>query len=327
MINSGYLRFRYKRIQRRLITWAALPFWWLGQCLPIAWTHPTAGGFAWLVGRLFRKGRHQARDHLAAAFPERSCDEIETIVDQMYRGLGWSVAEMLAVYRRGGLWSRGLVENDSPEAIEILREVIDRGRGVIIASPHFGNFELLAVYLCTYFHHGSTIVRRYSNEGLNAMVQARRTKLGLRIFYQDDPPREMLRWLKQGYPLGAVPDQDLDKNAGIFIDFFGRPAYTTTGPATIARLGGAPIVCSYLIRQPSGRYRVELDPPIEPPETGDRARDVEIMTRAWSDAFERRIRQHPEQWVWTHRRWRTTPERLQARRARRARRAATKSSS
>ncbi|MEQ8763965.1 MAG: lysophospholipid acyltransferase family protein [Planctomycetota bacterium] len=327
MIDRGYLRYLYKRVVRRVTTWLVMPIWWLGQKLPISLTRPLAGACATVVGAIARADRRRAHEHLQMALPELGKEERDRIVREMFKGLAWSVAENLWVYGHGCLKSRRFVENDSFEAVDTLRRVIERGRGVIIASPHFGNFELLAIYLCSHFENGSTIAKRFSNEGLNDLVAAKRRSVGLKTFYQDSSVRHMLVQLKKGGPLGVVPDQDIDSRVGIFIDFFGRPAYTPTGPASLSQATGAAIVPSYLIRQPNGRYRVEFDAPIEPPETGDRARDVEIMTRAWSDAFERRIRQHPEQWVWTHRRWRTTPERLQERRLRRARRAAFESSS
>ena len=114
-----------------------------------------------------------------------------------------------------------------------------------------------------------------------------------------------------------LPDQDVDKVGGIFVPFFGREAYTPTGPASLARAARVPIIPFFMIWM-GRKYRVRIGRPIVVPHTERKKEDLLEGTLLWSKVFEEVIRAHPDQWVWIHRRWRTTPERLEERRKRRA---------
>ena len=190
------------------------------------------------------------------------------------------------------------------------------GKGVIVLTGHFGNWELVARYGAEVQGLSLAVIgKRIRNSGLDKLVTEFRKQSGLEVIDRDDSPRRMLRHLSRGGFLGIVPDQDVDVLAGQFLPFFGRPAYTSTGPAALSIASGAPIVPVFLIREGRG-FRLECRPPIVPDPEAPRREEVARITRAWSDEMEAMIRRHPDHWTWFHRRWASTPESVERKRQR-----------
>jgi KDO2-lipid IV(A) lauroyltransferase len=133
--------------------------------------------------------------------------------------------------------------------------------------------------------------------------------VGLTTIYRDESPRELLRRLHRNEVIGILPDQDIDSLNGIFVEFFGRPAYTPVAPAKLALACRAPILPNFLVRLPGGRYRILVEDPIRPEEYAGRPDAVEAVTTAWMKACEKVIRRYPDQWSWMHDRWKTRPGR------------------
>jgi KDO2-lipid IV(A) lauroyltransferase len=170
-----------------------------------------------------------------------------------------------------------------------------------------GAWEVLAAYLATRlgkpFH---AIGRRLYFDRYNDLLVRIRRSAGVETVYQDAGARPLLEVLRENGAIGILADQDVARLDGVFVDFFGRPAYTPTGPAALARASRAGLV-PFLITWKGRRHRVHVLPEVEMIRTRDRRRDLVTNTQAWSCAIEDFIRRHPEQWVWFHRRWRTRP--------------------
>jgi KDO2-lipid IV(A) lauroyltransferase len=188
-------------------------------------------------------------------------------------------------------------------------------RGFVGLTGHIGNWELLGSWIARHGSRGlgAAVARRHPNARLNAHIESLRRRLGLETFYRDEPPTRPIRFLREGRYVAVVPDQDVKSLAGMFVDFLGRRAYTPLGPARLALAADVPIVCGFLLRNADGSLRIEVAEPIRPDRRAPRAEEVERLTRAWSAAVESAVRAAPEQWVWFHERWRTTPELLAAR--------------
>jgi KDO2-lipid IV(A) lauroyltransferase len=103
-----------------------------------------------------------------------------------------------------------------------------------------------------------------------------------------------------------LPDQNT--LSGIFVDFFGRPVATATGPAIFSLRSGAPIICGFAKRLGKGRFKVTIYPPLEVPLTGDEDADVHAITQSLTKAIEDEVRKDPAQWLWLHDRWKRTAE-------------------
>ncbi|MBI3320374.1 MAG: LPS export ABC transporter periplasmic protein LptC, partial [Candidatus Omnitrophica bacterium] len=118
--------------------------------------------------------------------------------------------------------------------------------------------------------------------------------------------KEIARLLRDNRIIGIMPDQDIDSLEGTFVDFFGRPTYTPIGPAALALMTGAPILPCFIVRT-GRRFRIVIEETIPMTRTDDRTQDLLQITQAWSRVVESYLRCYPDQWVWMHRRWKTTP--------------------
>jgi KDO2-lipid IV(A) lauroyltransferase len=116
------------------------------------------------------------------------------------------------------------------------------------------------------------------------------------------------RALAAGRVLGYVIDQNQPRRRAIFPTFFGVPAATSATPALLARRTGAAVVFVVAVPLAGGRHRVVIEGPLDPPDTGDHARDALAFMQDLNDRLERWVRAHPECWYWLHRRWKTRPD-------------------
>ncbi len=191
------------------------------------------------------------------------------------------------------------------EGLENLEEALARGRGVVLLSGHTGSWELMGAAIVRHGLPLSVIARRTSQESISRFVLRVRERLGVQTVLRGSSAaaRTVLRTLRAGDALASLIDQDV-RVKGVVVDFFGRPALTPTGPISLALRAGSPLVYFITWRLPDGTHRVRFDPPIEMERGGDTAATVERNTAAFTLWLEERIREHPDQWMWIHRRWR-----------------------
>ncbi|MEZ5967378.1 MAG: hypothetical protein R3F56_26305 [Planctomycetota bacterium] len=297
-------RWAYANLARASV-WALmrLPFTWVrGLCRVL------------VVGVASRLHGRVAEQHLMMAFGgAMSPDDRRRTLRAMFRGMADLPAEVLAAVHRGPdfIRSRFLPSEDLDKWHRLQAEA-----GALVAiTGHIGNWEMLVQYLVLESRRpvGGVVAKRIPNPRLNRLVESMRGKFGVRTLYRDTDGKQMARLLARGHSIGLVPDQDSARLPGTFVPVFGRPAYTPTGPARLALTTGKPIVCVYALRQ-GDRFRLLVDDPIHPDRSAPREAEIVRLTQAWSDRMEEVIRAHPEQWMWLHNRWRSTPETLAARR-------------
>jgi KDO2-lipid IV(A) lauroyltransferase len=238
------------------------------------------------------------------------------VARESFEALAAALFEWFVLTRRGPAAAARCVRQ--VEGWDHVRAALAAGRGLIIVTPHFGLFELMPVAFLQWGVSGKVVGRKPDDEGFESLLTAVRLQMGVETLYQKQA-REMLRTLTRNECLGILPDQDIDKLPGIFVPFFGREAYTATGPASLAVTTGAPILPAFLHRVGPGNHRLQVRPPVPDP-GGDREERIRALTLGWCREFEQAIAADPRQWAWVHRRWQTTPESLARRRARRARR-------
>jgi len=190
---------------------------------------------------------------------------------------------------------------------EYLDEVLARGRGALVMGFHFGNWELLGIGLRAFGYPGALVARRIYFDRYDKIISDMRSRFGARAIYRDESPRKMLLELKKGNVLGIVPDQDVDSIEGTFVDFFGEPAFTPTAPVKMAAAAGTDIVPVFIIRGADDTHKMVIEKPIRVPERLKEEREVRNYTQEWTAILEKHVREHPEQWVWIHKRWKTKP--------------------
>jgi len=181
-----------------------------------------------------------------------------------------------------------------------------QGRGAIILTGHFGNWELLAASLVAQVAPLSPIARRVRSKRLDLLVRACRQKAGYLSIDRDSATRDALRCLRRNELLGLLADVDTNVD-GVFVDFFGRPAHTPYSPVAIALKTGATILPTFIVRQPDDSHCVIVEPPLVLKKTGNREQDFLVNTQNFTEIIESYVRRYPEQWIWMHERWKTQP--------------------
>jgi KDO2-lipid IV(A) lauroyltransferase len=185
----------------------------------------------------------------------------------------------------------------------------EEGRGVMFATAHCGNWEILSARLPVAGVPLISAVRELEDPRLDHLVTSTRTRFGTEIVPRGPAAgRQLARALGRNKVVGLLIDQDIRDVPGVFVPFFGRQAWTPSGAAMLAIRRGCPVVPGFIHRQPDGRHVAEIHPPLPMPSGGSLEDQVEELTAAATSLIEGQIRNHPEQWVWMHRRWRRRPE-------------------
>ena len=192
------------------------------------------------------------------------------------------------------------------QGTEHIGQALAHGRGIFFLTGHFGNWELLAAI------HGqagfglSVVVRPLDNPYLDALIARARERSGLRAISKRDAVQGVREALARGECIGILLDQDAGQH-GVFVPFLGHPASTSRALAVLAIKTRAPVVPAFIHRLPDGSHELVLDPEIPLAITGDLEHDIEVNTARYTQAIERHVRAHPEQWFWVHRRWKSRP--------------------
>lgn len=268
--------------------------------LPLRLAQRLGSAVGRIAYRILRGRRRVALENLAYAFPELPANERERIARGSFRNYGIALMELLWFPRLNDAAIRRLVR---PKNIELLREALGRGRGMVLLSGHFGNWELIALAMAYLSGLPFTIiVQTQSNHLVDGVINRHRCLFGNRVIPMGISVREIIRTLQEGGIVAIAPDQS-GPMEGVFVDFFGRSVATHQGPAAFALRVGAPMVIGFMIRTTDGTYDVVLE---EVPLTdlpGGREEQVLEVTRRHTAALERYIRRYPDHWLWMHRRW------------------------
>ncbi|UCD55078.1 MAG: lysophospholipid acyltransferase family protein [Candidatus Omnitrophota bacterium] len=253
---------------------------------------------------VMKKERRRTLENLRNTFPEKTDAEIEAIAKGVFSNLCKNGVEWINIYKLNkkniDLWVKG---GDFGK----IDRVFAKGKGGIMLASHFGNWELIHVCFLLKGYPGTVIARRIYFNKYDEFLNNVRAAKGVDIMYRDESPKKLLRLLKQNKLIGILADQDVDSVDGIFVDFFGRPAYTPKAPVAFSLASGAPLIPCFMVRD-GNRHRLVIDEPLYMVEKSTREETIQFNTQRWSRLVESYIRKSPEQWVWMHRRWKTKPD-------------------
>jgi KDO2-lipid IV(A) lauroyltransferase len=186
--------------------------------------------------------------------------------------------------------------------LDNLDKALARGKGVIALTGHVGNWELLGAYLSLMGYPISVLATKMKDSKLDDLVVGLRRGVGLSVLERSGGAKGAMRCLKRGEILGVLIDQDTSVDS-VVVDFLGQPAKTAVGPVKLASRTGAAIVPLAMLATDSGEYRIEVREPVEL--SGDQG-SLEADVERCSKAIEAFVRAEPSQWVWMHRRWKST---------------------
>jgi KDO2-lipid IV(A) lauroyltransferase len=264
-----------------------------------------AGGF---IGYLLDR-RHVkiGMRNLAIAFPERGEAERRRILRASYLNLGRGAAEYI---RLCGFFYRSLKRRVGYRRFDYWQELQRRypGRGLLILSAHFGNFELLSAAHAMYGNQISLVHHTQRFAAGDALMTFVRERAGVTVIRKHAAARAVLRSLKRGGSVGIPYDQNAKRSEAVFVPFFNEIAATSSGLARLVAISGALVVPVFIVRQPDRRtHRIEIQDEIPVQRSDDTAADIEENTCRFVKALEDMVRRYPEQFLWTHRRYRTRP--------------------
>ena len=279
---------------------------WLFARIPRRWLDAfgaALGGLVWLLGIR----RRVVLENLRLAFPDKTEEERRAIARKTYRNLGQMIPDFLRV----PFLPREEIERMFVyEGWEVLEEARARGNGVIAATGHFGNFDLLAAAHTLKGIPITMITRQMGKSGANDLWRAIRRRSGVEdlVVTKGSTLAAAVKSVHSGRVLGYVIDQNQPLRHAIFPTFFGVPAATSPTPAVLAQRTGAAVLFILALPLGGGRHRVLIEGPLEVPDTGDRRRDVLAFMQDLNDRLEKYVRLYPDRWYWLHRRWKTRPD-------------------
>ena len=252
------------------------------------------------------KLRKTAEFNLKLAFPERTGAQRQATLQGMVRSLGWMAVEFarMPLYNRENI-EQSIVLDGNENFLEGQR----RGKGMLFLTAHLGAWELSSFAHALYGYPLHYMARPLDNALLDALVNRYRGLSGNQPIFKNESARTMLKVLKDAGTVGILADQNTMPGEGVFVDFFGVPACTSTGIARVALHTDAAVVPGYAVWDEGlQKYRLRFEPPLELIRTGDAERDILENTRRFAKVTEEIIRKYPEQWVWVHARWKTRPK-------------------
>jgi KDO2-lipid IV(A) lauroyltransferase len=249
--------------------------------------------------------RRAAVFNLTLAFPDWTDEQRKETIRRMIQQIGWMAAE----FARFPMYVRGHIERvvviDGAENFELARQ---RGNGVLFLTGHMSAWELAPFAHALYGHPLHFLVRPIKNRRVDELINRYRCLSGNRPIEKNKSARMILKVLGDGGTVGILSDHNTTAEEGVFVDFFGIPASTTSGLARIALRTDAAVVPGFLSWDYGRKiYRLRFEPGIELVRTGDEEADVRENTARFTRVIENYIRQHPDQWLWVHKRWKTRP--------------------
>ncbi len=241
------------------------------------------------------KRKNLALKNLSIAFPNHPAEWIEKTLKNCYKFLTFNFIQFLTFPKS--------TKNVIIEVIgqDLLDEALNKGRGVILISAHFGTWEILGHWLGVNNYPLRGVAQRQTNRGANKFFEEKRQLSGIKHVYRKVGFDRLYNILDENKILGLVSDQDA-KSKGIFVNFFNRQASTHTGAAKFHLNTGAPMIFGLCIQTDFQKYKIELI------SVSGSEKNVENITQEFTSILENIIRKHPEQNFWFHNRWKTIPQ-------------------
>ena len=233
--------------------------------------------------------------NIATAFPEKSDSEQNMILKKTYSFFAKSFMQFLSLpksYRYA---------NIDVEGQELLDGALEKGHGIILATGHFGKWEIMSAWFGYSGYPCVAVAQRQKNRGADIFFREFREITGMKMIYRKSSLKNMYRILKENKILILASDQDA-KQRGVFVNFFNKPASTPKGVARFHLETGSDIFFISCYVEQNGKHKLQIQPVVPEGES-----TVKSITQAFTTLLEKKVREFPEQYFWFHRRWKTMP--------------------
>jgi KDO2-lipid IV(A) lauroyltransferase len=279
-------------------SWVAVGVFWLIGQLPWNWLLTLGRGLGHLSWHLARRRRHIAETNIRLCFPELSADKQQALAKASIISTGESLLEMAGLYFNQRI--------DLGKRLDIVgREYLDaalaRGQGVILLGMHFNDINA-GIRLLGQVMYFNGVYRPNDNPVMDWVICHGRGKYMHNIPREDI--RQTVRCLKKGEVVWYAPDQDYGRAHAVYVPFFGQTAATITTTSRLAKMGNAVVIPCANYRLKGGRYQIVLGEPLADFPSGDDVADTTLINKT----IEAAVREHPEQYLWVHRRFKHQPD-------------------
>lgn len=274
--------------------------------LPYSLALKAGAGLGTVFFKILRKRREITEHNLSRFFSTKDSAEIRAMALFVYQHLGRTLAEFIFSLQ----WDREqLLSFVEVEGKQYIKEALRKGKGVILLSAHFGNWELVGQVLSALGFKLNVVARPLDNPLLDRLVNTIRSMFGTKIIANVNSVREIIKALRRNECVGILIDQNLYENA-VFVDFLGKTAATTPIVPLLAQKTQAAIIPVHSVRLPDDRHRIVLEKELVLQEAKERDKFVRVNTRRCNEVVERWIKEVPDQWFWVHNRWKTRPAKV-----------------
>ncbi|MBO7611363.1 MAG: lysophospholipid acyltransferase family protein [Elusimicrobia bacterium] len=238
-------------------------------------------------------------DSLTKSFPLKSEQEIKKIAKDVYKQFVCTVVEIIFVSKMSDEQIKDAV---CFQNIYLIEQALKKGKGGVIMSAHFGNWEMLALSFAKRYPL-SVIVAKQENPYFDKIINGIRSTRGYKTIYKEFAPLGVLKALKRNEFVAILADQHAGVQ-GVYTPFFYREVSTPKGPAVFALRAKCPLYTGFCARQSNGRYVVTFEEIILP-DTGDDEKNIEIIMTEYNRILQRHVEENPSFWFWFHRRWKS----------------------
>ncbi len=290
-------------IRETLEYWAVVAVREVARRLPDVMVRMWGSALGLMFYALDGPHRRVALANLEQCFPKRPAQERRAIARATFAHFGQVLLKLLTF---SALTPEQMLDGAEYEGDERVRLAYAKGKGVLFFTGHFGFWELQAIAHGAKLRPIGVLARALDNAPLNGLLERMRTVTGNSVIYRQGAVRRVLRLLANGEGVAMLIDQHMHSSDAIWVNFFRRPAATTSTLAALALRTGAAVIPVFALPLPGGKYRFIYEAPVEPP-PGDGPEAIREFTERCTDVLEMHVRKHPELWLWMHRRWRDAP--------------------
>lgn len=291
-------------LRRRILGAAVVPLAWVAgialRLVPRAWLIPLSKFLAGLLKRVAGRRKAVAERNLRLVYGEALSEkELQILLEHM--------AQHAALMLLECLWVGNSVERLKSlmdiEGIEYIHEARKLGRGVILWTAHFGNWELAGCRLAAEGLPFFAFIRRRASRLADAAIEKLRRRFGVEPVPIDAGLRPLARLLRENFVFGHVADSPAPADQGQPVKLLGHPCYMWPTAIVLSLMTGAPVLPAFSWRKVDGRHVVRIYPAITIERKGTAREDIRLNFAKLIPYLEEAIRSHPDQWAWFYERW------------------------